>query len=351
MSARSYIAASILCALSSSVMPAHAATACAAEGGAEFICGVSSPEDLIQVPQSSWVIISGMAEGASHLYIVDSNTKVASSLYPVASAPSRLDKKAYPTCPGPLPAGVFGAHGIDLRPKSAGIHTLFAVNHAGRESIEVFELDTSTGTPSVTWVGCAVLPPHSSGNGVVGLPAGGFITSNFKDPGDADAFKKMSAGQVTGNVLEWHAESGWTPLPGSAMSGANGLALSSDGKWLFVAGWPGKNVTRYERTGKTWAKRNSIATGFLTDNLRWLADGSLLAAGQDANMPAVFECRPPQCRVGSAAAKIDPRTMQVRRVVTYAGNGSFEGATTAIEVGNEFWLGSFKGDRVARLPR
>jgi hypothetical protein len=183
----------------------------------------------------------------------------------------------------------------------------------------------------------------------VGLPDGGFITTNFKDPADAQAFAKMSAGTVTGDVLEWNPQKGWSTLPGSAMSGANGLALTKDGKSLYVAGWPGKNVTRYERSGASWAKKESISTGILTDNLRWMSDGSLLAGGQDANMPAVFECRPP-CRVGSAAVKLDLKTGKATRLVHYAGSAGFEGSTTALEVGDEVWLGSFKGDRIARLP-
>jgi hypothetical protein len=135
------------------------------------------------------------------------------------------------------------------------------------------------------------------------------------------------------------------------MSGANGIALSKDGRWLYVAGWPGKNVTRFERTGKSWTKRDAIPTSILTDNLRWMEDGSLLAAGQDANMPGVFECRPPECRVGSGAVKIDTRTLQTRRLLSYAGNASFEGATTVIEVGKEYWMGSYRGDRVARFKQ
>jgi SMP-30/Gluconolactonase/LRE-like region len=230
------------------------------------------------------------------------------------------------------------------------MHTLLAVNHAHRESIEVFELDATGKSPSVTWVGCVVFPDGTSGNGVVGLPGGGFVTTNFRDPKDADSFKKMSAKQITGNVMEWQPKTGWTTLPESAMSGANGIALSSDGKWLYVAGWPDKNVTRFERTGDRWTKRDSFDTGILTDNLRWMADGSLLAAGQDANMPGVFECRAPACYVGSAAVKIDPRTMKMQRVVSYKGNESFQGATTAIDVGNEYWIGSYRGDRVARVP-
>jgi hypothetical protein len=327
-----------------------ASAACDPVDGAEFICGMGSPEDLIHVPATSWIIVSGMAEGSSHLYAIDSRTKTPTSLYPVAGARIQQDKKTYGACPGPLPERTFGAHGIDIRPKGGGKHALYAVNHAGRESIEVFELDATGAAPSVTWVGCAVLPAGASGNGVVGLPDGGFITTNFKDPTDKDAFQKMSAMQITGNVYEWHPGSGWKALPDSAMSGANGLALSNDGKWLYVAGWPGKNVTRFERTGETWTKRDSTATGILTDNLRWMADGSLLASGQDANMPAVFQCRAPECYVASAAVKIDPKTMKTQRVMSYKGNDSFQGSTTAIDVGNEYWVGSFRGDSVARIP-
>lgn len=348
MNTKPYAFALLLCTFALGAVPAHAA--CEGADGAEFICGLAAPEDLIRVPETQWALVSGMAEGKSHIYAVDAKTRVPTSLYPVQGAREKLDKKTYASCPGPLPKGVFGAHGIDVRPKVRGTHTLYAVNHAGRESIEVFELNAAGASPSVTWVGCVVFPAGTSGNGIVGLPDGGFITTNFKDPADADAFKKMSAGQITGNVLEWHPTSGWTPLPDSAMSGANGLALSSDGKWLYVAGWPGKNVTRYERTGNQWTKRDAIPTGILTDNLRWMADGSLLAGGQDANMPAVFECRPPTCRVGSAAVKINTSTLQTSRVVNYAGNDSFEGATTVLEVGKEYWLGSYKGDRIARLP-
>jgi DNA-binding beta-propeller fold protein YncE len=160
----------------------------------------------------------------------------------------------------------------------------------------------------------------------------------------------MAAREITGNVLEWHADKGWTILPDSAMSGANGIAVSPDGKLLYVAGWPTKNVVIFER-GARVSRKQEISTGILTDNLRWMADGSILAAGQDADMPAVFACAPPKCRVASAAVKIDPRTLKTARVVGYAGSSGYEGATTAIEVGDEIWMGSFRGERIARLNK
>ena len=329
-----------------------AADACGADGSTRFICGLSSPEDLIHLPGSNWIMVAGMAEGGhrGQLYAIDPKSLAVKTVYPIAGAKMNQDKKTYASCPGPLPLDTFGAHGIDVRAKGKGVSTLFAVNHAGRESIEVFEVDSSGAQPALTWVGCVVLPPKASGNGVVGLADGGFITTNFKDPADTNAFQKMTAGEITGEVLEWHPQAGWTTLPDSAMSGANGLALTKDGKSLYVAGWPGKNVTRWERSGSTWVKKESITTGILTDNLRWMSDGSLLAGGQDSSMPAVFECRPPACRVGSAAIRIDLKTGKATRLVAYPGSEGFEGGTTALEVGNEIWFGSFKGARIARLP-
>jgi hypothetical protein len=350
MNAKSWVFAGLVCTVAAfSVRPAHAA-GCEPAGGAEFICGLNAPEDFVGVPETSWVLVSSMGVGKSHIYAVDSKTRTPVALYPADRAREQQDKKTYAACPGPLAKNSFGSHGIDLRSTGRGKGTVFVVNHGGRESIEVFELDATGTTPTVTWVGCVVYPEHASGNGVVGLPDGGFITSNFHDPKDPDAFKKMGAGQITGAVLEWHPSSGWTTLPESAASGPNGLALSSDGKWLYVAGWPAQQVVRFERTGKTWTRRDAIPTGILTDNLRWMNDGSLLAAGQASKMPDVFECRPPGCHVGSAGVKIDTKTLKTTRLVTYTGNDSFEGGTTVLEVGNEYWIGSYKGDRIARLP-
>ncbi len=90
-------------------------------------------------------------------------------------------------------------------------------------------------------------------------------------------------------------------------------------------------------------EEESVSTGILTDNLRWLPDGALLAGGQDSSMPAVFQCRPPACRVGSAAIRIDTATGKTSRLATYAGSEAFEGGTTALQVGNEVAVRELQG--------
>lgn len=45
--------------------------------------------------------------------------------------------------------------------------------------------------------------------------------------------------------------------------------------------------------------------------------------------------------------RMDPDSMKAEIVMPSGHYGAFGGATTAIEVGNRLWLGSFKSDRVA----
>ena len=42
---------------------APAAAACDPEGGVQFVCNQSGPEDLVAVPRSPWVLASSYPEG------------------------------------------------------------------------------------------------------------------------------------------------------------------------------------------------------------------------------------------------------------------------------------------------
>ena len=72
------------------------------------------------------------------------------------------------------------------------------------------------------------------------------------------------------------------------------------------------------------------------DNIHWARNGKLLAAGQDTD--------------GSVVVEIDPVAMTSRRILRRANDTSFTGGTTAIEIGDRLWIGSFQGDRIAVLP-
>src|SRR5438477_30543 len=117
---------------------------------------------------------------------------------------------------GRIPA----AHGLYLRPGSGSVHTVYLVHHGNRESIEVFEFDGHAKPPVLTWVGCAVAPDPIGLNSVVGLPDGGFITTNFSPRNqDAAGRGRMMQGENNGELWEWHTDSGWQKVPGSESAG------------------------------------------------------------------------------------------------------------------------------------
>src|ERR1700674_5550287 len=277
------------------------AAGCEAIGNVRFICDQVGPEDLARVPGSDWVLSSGMAANGA-IRLINVRDRTTTALFPTATPKERLDRKTYDSCPGPIdPAEKekFRAHGLYLRAGRNSVHTLYVVHHGNRESIEVFELDARPKPPTLTWIGCAVAPDPIGLNSVVGLPDGGFITTNFSPRGaDAAGRGRMMAGENNGEVWEWHTGSGWKIVPGSESAGPNGLEISKDGKWLYIAGWGSQSVIRLSR-GQTPVKKDSVAPASRVDNLRWAPDGSLVAAGQGGTAPSQT----------SHIAKVNPTAM------------------------------------------
>jgi hypothetical protein len=318
------------------------AAGCEAAGNMRFVCDQAGPEDLAVVPGSQWVISSGMtANGAIRL--INLRDRTTSVLFPSAAAKERLDRKTYASCPGPIdPAehDKFRAHGLYLRSGRDSIHTLFVVHHGNRESIEVFEFDTRPKPPTLTWIGCAVAPEPIGLNSVVGLPDGGFITTNFTPRGaDPAARGRMMAGENNGELWEWHSNTGWKKVPGSEAAGPNGLEISKDGKSLYIGGWGTQSLIRLSR-GQTPVKRDTVNVGFRVDNVRWAPDGTLLAAGQGGVAPAQT----------SNVARVNPDTLTFEELVRYTNSDLFATGTVAVQIGAELWVGSVRGDRIAIFP-
>lgn len=318
------------------------AAGCDPVGNVRFVCDQSGPEDLALVPGSPWLLASGMtANGA--LRLVNVGDRTTTVLFPSAAAKERFDKKTYPSCPGPIDPeekDKFRAHGLYLRPGSNSLNTLYMVHHGNRESIEIFELDGRSKPPALTWIGCAVAPDPIGLNSVVGLPDGGFITTNFSPRnGDAAGRGRMMAGQNNGELWEWHTSTGWKTVPGSESAGPNGLEISKDGKWLYIGGWGSQSVVRLSR-GQTPVKRDSVPVGFRVDNVRWAPDNTLLAAGQGGTAPAQT----------SNVARVDPGSLKVQELVRQPYGDVLTAGTVAVQIGKELWVGSVRGDRIAIFP-
>ena len=325
----------VACALAVGVA-GQGAAGCEPDGDVRFICGPVSPEDLLEVPRTPMVVVSSMAD-EGHLYLADTRDHTTAVLFPAAGARTRHDTATYGACPGP-PTARFRPHGLGLRQGDGDIHTLYAVGHGDRESVEVFWLDMGGTSPLITWVGCAVAPEGVGLNSVTALRGGGFAATQFARP--------------EGEVWEWRPGLGWAQVPGSRMLSPNGLVASDDGRWLYIGGWGTQSVVRLSR-GRTPVEKSEADVGFYVDNLRWTADGSILAAGQGAaSEEAVFDCvGNGVCdEVSSRVARVDPDSMTGEEIVRYPSSDLVMLGTAAIEVGDEIWLGAIGGgNRIARF--
>jgi hypothetical protein len=321
------------CAVSMSLgLAQQDAAGCAAEGDVHFICDIISPEDLAVVPGEEWIIASGDQAGG-RMQLVNVRDKTSTVLFPTPTRSERLDAATYPTCPGPIDpqeGDDFRAHGLYLAAGSGGVHTLYVVHHGFRESIEVFEVDARSARPSVTWVGCAVAPEPLGLNSVVALPGGGFVATSPR----------------TGDVWEWQTDSGWMLVPGSEDTVPNGLEVSSDGRWLYVAGFAEAKVTRLSR-GQTPLQKDVVSLNFRPDNLRMSLDGSVIFAAGPGNIQTPRDVS----QESSNVATVDPQTLDVQQVFEHPFIDGFAASTTAIQIGDEMWLGTYRGQRIAYFTR
>jgi hypothetical protein len=310
-------------------------------GTVKLICGQQGPEDLVVVPGAQWVVASAFG-GTGGINLVRASDRVSMKAYPTVGARRRIDEKKYPDCPGPpdtAPKASFTTHGLWLQAGPATVHTLYVVGHGTRESIEVFEIDTKPTTPVLTWVGCVIAPEPIGLNSVRGLPDGGIIATNFLARNiSPEARLRMLDGDKNGELWEWHAATGWKKVPGSEAAGANGIEISNDGKWYYVAAWGSQSFFRLSR-GAAAPVRDEIRLGFRVDNIRWSRDGSLYATGQTGSREVPD--------TSSVVVKINPDTLAVREVYRRRDDATFRSGTVAVEVGNELWIGSYLGDRLA----
>lgn len=311
-----------------------------------FAEGVWHPEDLVRLEGTPWIIVSAMrsvrGRGALLAVTVDATR-------PAFELEWRSGAEA-----GRRGAAAFDPHGIDVRPMGEDRFELLVVDHGAGEAIDRLILDTASGRPVVVEGARIEKPEGSSGNAVAFAP-GGFVMSSMFDPRDRDILGKFARAEVTGGVWRWTEAGGWRRL-GPDLSGANGIAVAAGDGAIIVSEWAARRLWRLSAQGEVEAR---VEVDFLPDNLRWSADGALLLAGQAARPEAVFGCeaRGEACPLAYAAVRVEPRDLTVTPLLRVSHAEAlatgFGGATGALQVGNELWIASFTGERIARfaLPR
>ena len=310
--------------------------ACSPAGDLSFVCGLINVEDFLPVDGGRWLVGSSLKVGSAGLYLIDTAARTAR---PVSLSVAAKPDPLYGACPAPDLHGL-STHGLDVAAGRQGITTVLAVNHGGRESVEVFHLNAAKA--SAEWVGCVVLPAGANGNSVAMLRNGSFAVTKFLDTGDTQGFQHILAGVINGVVYVWTPGKGFSEVPGTQLSGDNGLVASPDGKWLFINAYGTREIYRVALSGQE--PRSSVKVDFSPDNLRWAPDGRIFVTGQYLTPPR------PAGSHGWATVRLDPRTMTTTAVVKEGGLPQFDDATSAVQIGSTLWFGTFRGDRVAYRP-
>jgi sugar lactone lactonase YvrE len=146
-------------------------------------------------------------------------------------------------------------------------------------------------------------------------------------------------------VFEWHPGGQLQPVAGTALSLPNGIEVSADGRYLFVAATLTQELVRYDRRETPIGKR-AAALPMRPDNVHWDSNGKLVIAGPNSVDPA--QCDGGNCPSGWTVAEVDPETLVVSRLGGANGSAAMQRASAAIRVGNEIWVGSNQ-DRIARF--
>lgn len=323
-----------------------AAAPCTPQGSLEYVCGPSAAEDLVPVPGTSWILGSGLAERdvPGRIHRIDTRSRAWAVAWPANAAAAAHDPKRFPACATQPDATKFSAHGLALRHLGAGHDELLVVNH-GREAIEFFDVRSTGGTPRLSWKGCVAMPSDVYLNSVVALADGGFVASQFYDPGNGN-LGTILTGAITGDLLEWHPGGSVRHIAGTSLSGANGIETDDKGRVLYVAAWGSRELLRFDRRGKTLDVKR-IALDFAPDNLRWSADHrSLLVAGQKFAVGGTGPLKMDGWRV----VRVQPDSLQVSTVHDANADVALQGVSVGIEVDGRLWVGPFRGDRIGSLP-
>jgi hypothetical protein len=329
--------------------PASAPAAdCTAEQGLTYICGLQAAEDLLAMGDTGLILASGMSGAAvpGHMYLIDPAAGTYTELVHGRNFSQFHDTVLFPDCPGPLNLQAFSVHGLSLKEISPGIFSVYTTSHGEREAIEVYAIDLTGFGPTLTWKGCVVLPDNTFSNSVAQLADGGFVTTKMMDP--SQGFGSLANGGITGNVYEWHPGGAVFAVEGTELSGANGIAVSDDERYMYVAAFGSREVLRFDRSTSPIGKL-SVSVDITPDNIRWGTNGKLLTAGGNYVSPEV--CSGQGCATGWSVLEVDAETLAVSRIGGADQNAVLQGVSSALQVDNEIWVGTFNGDRVGYFTR
>ncbi len=317
---------------------AQEVVSCPSDPGITYICGLMNAEDLLSVGDTGMIITSGMSgeNVTGHLYLVNPLDNTWEELVFGANFSQDQDNAMFPNCPGPLDTSNFSAHGLALREIAANQFDLYITSHGAREAIEVFDLDMSEGIAELTWKGCVTLDESIMHNSVAILDDGGFVTTQFMVW--ADGIASAMSGEPTGGVVAWHPGSEPALIPGSEVAAPNGIVVSDDGRYIYIAAFGSRELVRLD-TASDPVAQTAVSLDIVLDNVRWGAPGKLITAGGNAEGG------------GWSVVEVDADTLEVVNLGSFGGDVAMQGVSSALQMNDEIWVGTYNGDRIGYFTR
>jgi arylesterase/paraoxonase len=246
----------------------------------------------------------------------------------------------------------FAPAGLSLYTPPTGPKRLFVVNRAtlGKHAIEVFE-QSSTGAfaPVETIRDRLMWSPTS----IVAVGPRQFYFTNdsgFRDSDATDA-RKLVTDNLRGNrasVVYFDGER--ATLVAGRLSAANGLALSPDGRTLYVAESGKSRLQVFDRDPATGSlkPRDKVSLGATPHNIATDADGNVWISVHPAMFAYMRSQRDPDSKSPTKVIRYTPgaeRNSQMSDVYTNSGEELSAGSVAAIR-GSQLVIGSVADHRL-----
>jgi sugar lactone lactonase YvrE len=325
---------------------AQAESVCSADEQLSTFCGFQNPEDLDLLPGGEALIATGFGglppaiPGTMYVVNVDDGSSYVPSI--------TFEENTWGDTACLRDSEEISPHGLSLVRREDGALSLAITNHLPRETIELFEMTQDQGVWSLTWRGCVDAAPNTLFNDVALLADGSFYATSMynADLSQEALFEAGFATADTGEVWHWQSQVGYSSLENTTGSFPNGIALSEDGNSLYINYWFSGTTVKYHLASRSTVASHSAGGA---DNLT-VVGGEVFVATHDITLADLERCGPEvvMCTLPFTIHVLSANDLSPLRAYAYTGE-MFGVATVAIPHGDNLWLGTFHGDRVARL--
>ena len=242
----------------------------------------------------------------------------------------------------------FHPHGISFW--SDGIHKqIFAVSHRadGSEVVEIFNVTEGGDLAHRKTVKFAAM--HSP-NDVQPVAENAFYVTNDSGGNNSAIYKILTyLGLSLSSVAFYDGEKG--RIVADDLSFANGINMSADGRYVYVAESLPRSLRVYSRNPRTneLERITDIALNSSPDNIDVDEEGRLWIGGHPNVFKYLAYKKDPEKLAPSHVLKVDAETGDITDIYFDDGN-AYRASTVGLAYGDKFFVGSVYEDHVLMCP-